>query len=53
MSDAGFQSFELFPLLVVRDELLYYLGRNHRQLVAAKKRTEFVTGTTFLRKLLG
>jgi hypothetical protein len=40
MSDAGFQSFKLFPFLVVGDELLHYLSRNHRQLVTAMSKNK-------------
>jgi len=40
MSDAGFQSFKFFPFLVVGDELLHYLRRNHRQLVTAMSKNK-------------
>ncbi len=40
MSDAGFQRFKFFPFLVVGDELLHYLRRNHRQLVTAMSKNK-------------
>ncbi len=42
MSDAGFQSFKFFPFLVVGDELLHYLRRNHRQLVTAMSKNKSI-----------
>ena len=42
MSDAGFQSFKFFPFLVVGDELLHYLSRNHRQLVTAMSKNKSI-----------